>query len=367
MSEAASCVRSERCFNHVQSVRIVKGSAFVRKSKAFSAVVCVAALAVAACSSSGGGASNTAHSAKTTPHTASATTPSKQLTIGLSLPSSVNGFYAGLAAGVKQEADKLNVKLQTAYADNSVATQASQIRAFTTSGVDGVLVGPADATALNTTYSAVQQANIPIMSMANDISDPTKEDGFIGADWGKYGHDIAEWTCAHYQGTSGEVAMILGPAGLSFVKQMADPYKSYIENSCPKLKIVFTTNLTDQTAANALPAAQNALTAHPGIDVIFCENDPSADGAIQAVAKANRIGKVMVTGFDGDPIGLANVNKGTQAMTITLNPLAWGALALKTLVDAVNGHKPAQHLVPIETQLLDHSNIAAYCAQNKCS
>lgn len=321
--------------------------------------VAAAAVVIAGCSSSGGGNSSSTNGSKTG-------SPGGKVTVGLSLLSAENPFYNGIAAGIKDAAKAMTVDLQTSFANNSISTQATQIQSFVARGVDGILSSPGDPTSLLAAYKQAMDKKVPIMSVANDISDPSAEKGFIGADWGTYGKQIAEWTCQHFTGQSGEVAMIIGPAGLSYVQQMSKPYRDYMEQSCPKLKIVFSQNLPDETVANALPAAQQALAAHPNISVFFGGNDSDAAGAIQALQKAGKIGKVMVTGFDGDPIGLQNVEKGLQAMTISLNPHAWGELALKTMVDAIHGQMPENHLVPIETTLLDSSNIQSFCAKNNC-
>lgn len=322
------------------------------------AVFAAACTIIAGCSSGGGTGSAAAGT--------TSGSSSGKITIGLSLLSAENPFYNGIAAGIKDAAKSMNVDLQTSFASNSISTQATQIESFVARGVDGILTSPGDPTSLLAAYKEAMDKKVPIMSVANDISDTSNETAFIGADWGTYGKQIAEWTCQHFTGQSGEIAMIVGPAGLSYVQQMTKPYKDYMTQSCPKLKVVFSQNLPDETVANALPVAQQALAAHPNISVIFGGNDSDAAGAIQALQKAGKIGKVMVTGFDGDPIGLQNVQKGLQAMTISLNPHAWGELALKTMVDAIHGQLPANHLVPIQTTLLDKSNIADFCSKNKC-
>jgi ABC-type sugar transport system substrate-binding protein len=288
---------------------------------------------------------------------------SHQYTVGLSMPNSTDAFYTLIASGVASEAKKLGIHLQTSYADNSPATQASQIQSFVARKVNAILSSPSDATALDTAYLAAMRAHIPIFSVANDIGATSDETAFVGADWAKYGKAIAVWTCTHYRGNSGQVAMLLGPAGLSYVAQMADAYTGYLSQSCPKLKVVYKNNLPNETAANALPVTTEALIAHPGIKVIFAENDLMAAGAVKALQEAKRKrASVMVTGFDGDPPGLVNVHKGWQAMTINLDPFGWGALAMSSMAAYLHGHHPASHLISIHTQLLDQSNIAGFCS-----
>jgi ribose transport system substrate-binding protein len=282
----------------------------------------------------------------------------KSITIGVAMPESNDQFYEVIGAGIKAEAKRLHVKANFVFAQNDAATQDQQVRNFVAQKVNAILISPVDANALAPSYQWAQAHHVPIISIARNLANPKYESAFVGADWHVYGTKIAKWTCGHVK--SGKVAMLLGPAGASFVEDMKQTYVSYLKSKCARLKIVFQQNIAHLTPDASLPVAQNALTANPDLKVIYANNDGLAAGAVKAIQQRHRVGKVTITGFDGDPIGFQNIKAGTQAMTVALRPQHWGALGVDTVVKWLSGKKPAHHLVPIVTILIDKSNINKY-------
>jgi ABC-type sugar transport system substrate-binding protein len=149
--------------------------------------------------------------------------------------------------------------------------------------------------------------------------------------------------------------MVKGTAGVSFVEEMEDGYKGYIESDCPGMEVVFEVS-TEFSREEAAQAAQDALTANPDLKAIFAQTDDQAAGVAQAAAEAGKGDEILVTGFNGDKVGFEGVKEGTIDMTIALKPYHWGRLALKTMVDHLNG-KTTPKLVRIDSVLLDRSNI----------
>lgn len=330
------------------------------------AVVLAASVFVGVACGGSTGTANTETNANANATSTTNTSTSEQAarakyTIGVSLPASNEEFYEAIGRGIQTEAKLRNAKAIFVYANNDAATQDQQIRNFVAQKVDAILVSPVDANALVPSYQWAQAHKVPIFSVARNLANPKHESAFVGADWGVYGTQIAKWTCARVK--SGKVAMLLGPAGASFVEDMKKTYVAHLKSKCPSLKIVFQQNISRLTPDASLPVAQNALTANPDLKVIWANSDGIAGGAVQAVRQRKLAGKVMITGFDGDPIGLTNIKSGAQAMTIALRPQHWGALGMSTVIGWLQGKKPKAHLVPIRTLLVDKSNIRKYSAK----
>ena len=55
--------------------------------------------------------------------------------------------------------------------------------------------------------------------------------------------------------------------------------------------------------------------AHDDIDVIYCINDTSALGAVQAVEDAGKTGEIDILGKDGAPIGKHAIKDGTMVQS----------------------------------------------------
>ena len=285
----------------------------------------------------------------------------EQYTIGVSLASPVIPLYVGMAEGMRDKAEELGVELSFTDANEDPVQQLDDVEDLIVQGVDGILISPIDAEAAIPAYENARASEITIMSIARN-TDPEVEDSFIGSPWGQFGTQIAEWTCERADG-EGQVAMVKGPAGASFVVDMEKGYKDYMSSECPGMEIVFEANSDELTPDQGLAIGQDALTANPNLKAIYANNDDLADGAIKALEEQGGVGDVIVTGFDGTAGAVENIRKGDQAMTIALRPYQWGQLGLETMVDALNGEE-VPPLVEISTQLIDDENVKEITEQD---
>jgi ribose transport system substrate-binding protein len=274
-------------------------------------------------------------------------------TIGVDLSLASDPFFVAMSDGIKAEAEKLGVKTVITYSDYDPSKQLANIQDLVAQQVDGILASPADVEASIPAFEVANQADIPIMSIA-DHTDPDVETSFIGAPWDEFGAKIAKWTCDE-AGGKGQVAMIKGPAGVSFVEEMEDGYKGYMSSECPGMSIVFEANVPT-TSEEALKATQDALTAHPDVKAVFTQTDAMAPGVTQVVEEQPNSEDILVTGFSGDKTGYDLLRDGSLDMDIALKPYRWGGLGVRTMVDYLNGEEVPQ-LVRIDTVLIDQSNI----------
>jgi ribose transport system substrate-binding protein len=319
-----------------------------RLIRAMAAAAAVLALVLAACGGDDDEEEPADEAAATTEQAAG-----NDYTIGVNLSLSSDPFFVAMEEGIKDEAKELGVRTIITYSSYDPSKQIADVQDFITQGVDGILISPADVEASVPAYEAARAEGIPVMSLA-DHSDPDVEDAFIGAPWDEFGARIAEWTCEE-AGGEGKVAMIKGTAGVSFVEEMEDGYKEFMSSECTGMQIVSEVN-TNFAREEAVKAAQDALTAHGDLKAIFAQIDDQAAGAAQAVAEAGKEDQVIITGFNGDEVGFEGVKDGSIDMTIALKPYHWARLALRTMVDHLNGKK-APKLVRIDSVLLDESNI----------
>jgi ribose transport system substrate-binding protein len=275
-------------------------------------------------------------------------------TVGVSLASPTIPLYVSMADGIRAKAKELGVDVKFTEANEDPVQQLDDVQDLIAQNVDGILISPIDEEAAIPAYEDARASDITIMSIARN-TDPEVEDSFIGAPWGKFGRQIADWTCDEAKG-EGKIAMIKGPAGASFVEDMQDAYKGYMSSECPGMEIAFEGNSNLLTPDQGLSLTQDALSANPDLRVIYANNDDLADGAITALEEAGGVGDMIITGFDGTSGGVENIRQGEQSMTIALRPYRWGQLGLETMVKALDGEE-VPPLVEISTILIDDKNI----------
>lgn len=84
-------------------------------------------------------------------------------------------------------------------------------------------------------------------------------------------------------------------------------------------------------------AVTDALQAHDDIDVIYCINDTSAQGAIQAVEEAGKSGEIAILGKDAAPIGKQAIKDGKQVQSSGQSPLSVGSTSAERCYELING------------------------------
>lgn len=79
-----------------------------------------------------------------------------------------------------------------------------------------------------------------------------------------------------------------------------------------------------ETSQDSCNTGSDALQANDDIDVIYCINDTSALGAVQAVEDAGKTGQIDILGKDGAPIGKHAIKDGTMVQSSAQRPTYMG-------------------------------------------
>jgi ribose transport system substrate-binding protein len=159
--------------------------------------------------------------------------------------------------------------------------QIQQMRNLINRGVDGIIVNPNDATALDQVIGQAESAGIPVIAVDQEIDAPGVTNVVIDQpEWARMG---AEWLVEELGG-EGDVVVINGLAGHPANEARYDAVKEvFAEN--PGIEVVQETNANwDQ--ATAQQEMSNILASQPNIDGVWTQ-DGMARGVLQAVQAAN--------------------------------------------------------------------------------
>jgi ribose transport system substrate-binding protein len=282
----------------------------------------------------------------------------EKITIGVALAQDDNPFYIAMLRGIRARAQELGWEVATVSSNEDKLKQINGVQDLIAKGVKGILISPIDAVGVNAAYDAAAQAKIPIVSVARGSTSPNQT-LHVAMDEKQIGRDIAEWTAKRLDG-QGQVAMLLGPSGAPTFRNLGDGYTEVMAKY-PNIKVVFR-NDGPLTRERGLKNAEDALVANPDLKAIYAANDDVALGAMQAVLAANRAGQTFVTGMNGVPPALHAVKDGAMAMTVELNPVAWGRLGVDVLATYLKGEK-VEPRVFIHHVIIDPSNVDAALAK----
>ena len=215
-------------------------------------------------------------------------------------------------------------------ARNEQENQIRAIRTFIQQDVDYIVFSPRVETGWTSILQEARDADIPVIVIDRDIEveDRSLYTAYIGSDFRKEGETAVAWLenlmqrkgrteepvrIVHIQGTIGSSAQIGRTAALE---------AALLRNT--NWHIV-AQELGDFTRAKAYEVMGAILKENSDIDVVYCENDGEALGAIDAMEEAglscNTDGGVIVISFDATKLGLTYCLKGKIALNVECNPL----------------------------------------------
>lgn len=208
--------------------------------------------------------------------------------------------------------------------------QIRAIRTFIQQGVDYILFSPKVETGWHSVLQEAKEANIPVIVTDRYIESEVEDlyAAYIGSDFYKEGEIAVSWLeeflqkegrmedplrIVHIQGTIGSSAQIGRTAAL----------EQSLKNHLNWELVV--QECGDFTRAKAYEVMSSILKQTTDIDVVYCENDGEALGAIAAMEEAglkcNARDGVIVISFDATRLGLQYSLDGKIALNVECNPL----------------------------------------------
>jgi ribose transport system substrate-binding protein len=288
--------------------------------------------------------------------TASAGSAAELKKIGITLGSLGNPFFVALANGAKAKAQETNPKVEviTASADYDLNKQFTQIDNFIAAGVNMILVNATDAKAILPAVKRAQAAGIVVVAVdvAAAGADATVQTNNVQAG------QIACQYIVDKLGGKGDVIIQNGPQ----VSAVTDRVKGCKEvfAKASGIKVLSDDQDAKGSREGGLNVMQGHLTRFPKIDAVFAINDPQAIGTDLAAKQLNRTG-IVITAVDGAPDieGALKGNTMVQA-SASQDPYMMAQIAVQTGVDIMNGKKPADPMILMESKLITRDNVAQY-------
>jgi simple sugar transport system substrate-binding protein len=268
-----------------------------------------------------------------------------------------NEFAPQIKAGVEKAAGDLGNKVDVkmvgptgAKADDQIA----ELENLMTSGVDGLAISSVSTDALAPIINKALEQGIPVVTFNTD-NPSSKRLAFVGQDLMGSGR-IAGDLIAKQMNEKGNILITTLDASAQWSLDREKGAREAL-GKYPNIKILSTINTGTEPQA-IYSAIENAMLANPttnGILSMECCSNPAAG---EYVKRSNLKDKVTVVGFDLLPQTLQLVKDGYIKATIGQAPQTQGEMAVKLLVDIING-KPAKS-VDTGAEVVDASNIDKY-------
>ena len=208
--------------------------------------------------------------------------------------------------------------------------QIKAIRSFIQQGVDYIVVAPVVETGWETVLEEAKEAGIPVIlsDRQMQLSDDSLYEAWVGGNFVKEGETCGDWLAKYLedQGRGDEeinMVTIQGTIG-------ASAQVGRTEGMDNKLKEHSNWKMLDRqsgefTQAKGQEVMESFLKSYDDIDVVICENDNEAFGAIDAIKAAGKTcgpeGDIIVVSFDSVKAAFESMIAGDLNATFECNPL----------------------------------------------
>lgn len=252
------------------------------------------------------------------------------------------------------------------------ANQITAIRTFIQQEVDYIVLAPVTETGWDTVLQEAKDAGIPVI-IVDRMVDVANEDLFtcwVGSDFELEGKKAAQWLnkyaktkcidaedlhIVNIQGTIGSSAQIGRTKGL------ADAAKTYGWDLMEEVA-------GDFTQAKGKEVMESLLRRYNNINVVYCENDNAACGAIEAILSTGKRvgsdinrGEIMVISFDGVKEEALNyVLEDKISLIAECNPLH--GPRVKTIIELLEQGQTPDKFSYVDEQIFSANKIVSEIA-----
>jgi ribose transport system substrate-binding protein len=265
--------------------------------------------------------------------------------IGDANPVASNPNQQAITWGEKQAAKAYGWTVKTLDANLSTDKQVSDIDAFISLKVKGIITWTLDPGAAGAAYKRATAKGIPIVDFGatQNVNSTVYDERGFGCSMGQ---KAAAYIAKRVP--KGKVLVIGGPPVPSIVNYT----NCFVKAAKAKGLVVGDKqdNVKD-TAATAQPIVQDMLTKHPDTDAIWCYNDPSCLGAGAVVRSSGKKvwieGKqkgIVITGANGSNEAAEGIKSGVISATWDPQSPEMGRVAVQILAMHLVDKKPLSAL-----------------------
>ncbi|MCR4922599.1 MAG: ABC transporter substrate-binding protein [Lachnospiraceae bacterium] len=280
----------------------------------------------------------------------------RELTIGFSQVGEESDWRLASIRSVKEAfSNKNGYNLIYDNAQQKQENQIKAVREFIDQNVDYIIIDPITELGWENTLKEAREAQIPVVIVDRNVR--VTEEGllkaWIGSDFKLEGDKACAWlksfldnnkligrmNIAHIQGTIDSSAQLGRTAALDEALSKYNNWRLIARDS------------GDFTQAKGKEIMKKFLSRWGSeINIVFCENDNEAFGAIEAieeygrkVGKDIRKGEILVISFDSTRIGLKKTLEGKIALNVECNP-DYGPSLTQIVMDIEEGKTVSKDL-----------------------
>lgn len=280
-------------------------------------------------------------------------------TVALIMKSLANEFFVTMADGARQH----QAQSEGAYElivngiknEVDLAQQVALIDQMIASGVDAIVVAPADSKAVVPALARAAAAGIVVVNIDNQLdadilAEYELQIPFVGPDNFAGAEEVGNYLAATMEAGQ-SVAILEGvPTAANSQRRTAGFLKAM--NDAGMNVVAQQSAQWDQTAA--VTVTSGILVQHPELDAILAANDTMALGAVAAITQAGRGDAIKVVGFDNISAVQELIREGRILATADQHADLLAVYGVEFALEALNGGaRQANKATPVDLVTVD--------------
>ena len=209
-------------------------------------------------------------------------------------------------------------------ADNDHTAQMEAVRNFIQQEVDYIVICPVQEAGWEVVLEEAQDAGIPVIIADRTVSaDPALYTTFLGTDTALEGETAGLWLAEYLDGAEAKILVIEGSVGASAAIGRTNGFNKIAEQH--EEWEILDSQSGDFTQAGGQQVMESYLKSYSDFNVLVCQNDNEAYGAMDAMDAAGVTygvdGDVIIISFDATKEGLTRTLDGRINCNVECNPL----------------------------------------------
>jgi len=265
-------------------------------------------------------------------------TTGKKLYIAMISKGFQHQFWQAVKRGAEKAAKDYNVTItfEGPESESMVDKQIEMLQAALAKKPDAICLAALDSKAVIPYLKKAKSMGIPVIGFDSGV-DSDIPVTTVATDNVKAAAFAAD-KMAQLIGYEGEIALVVHDQTSRTGIDRRDGFVNRIKEKYPKIKIV-DIQYGGGDHLKSTDLAKAIIQAHPKLKGIFGANEGSAIGVLNAVKELNKVGKIVVVGYDSGKQQIDAIKAGIEAGAITQNPIGMGYKAVEAAIKAIKGQK----------------------------
>ena len=316
----------------------------------------VMSLSLVAC---GGSKQEEQKPAENTNTEAPAETPAGDIEIAVVLKTLASEYWGYVKAGCDAAAADLGVKVTVVGpgAESEIEQQVAMIEQQIGAGCDAIVCAPNDAGAAGAALQSALDAGIPVLAVDTNVG-IQGQTSFVGTSNVDAAYEGGIWAIDTV-GTDAKAVIIYGQEG----DNTSNLRRAGYEKACEEKGVEVLAALSGQNTTDGATKTMEDMISSFGdeIDVVFCHNDDTAVGAMNAAKNAG-LTDVTIVGFDGNKSAVELIKAGELVKaTVAQQPYQMGYEVVKAAYAALQG-ETVEEVISAPVMVVTAENADEYLA-----